>query len=137
MLNLILGVTGVGKSTLFNYLNEIPMVVVEGKNGKTVIDIQPGYKGSTVIAPIGHSFISETTIPNFCKPNNINVSYVDCAGEFDTKDILQSIINSYFKYELANKAKQVKLTLVVNYNDIYGNRATCFRNVLKEVGNFI
>jgi hypothetical protein len=31
MLNLILGVTGVGKSTLFNYLNGVPMVVVLGK----------------------------------------------------------------------------------------------------------
>jgi hypothetical protein len=113
------------------------MVVVSGKNGKVVIDIEKGYNGNAVIAPIGHTFTSETTTPNFCKPNNINVSYVDCAGEFDTKDILQSIINSYFKYELANKAKQVKLTLVVNYHDIYANRATCFRNVLKEVGNFI
>jgi energy-coupling factor transporter ATP-binding protein EcfA2 len=58
MLNLILGVTGVGKSTLFNYLNGVPMVVVLGKNGKVVIDIEKGYNGSAVIAPIGHTFTS-------------------------------------------------------------------------------
>jgi hypothetical protein len=58
MLNLILGVTGVGKSTLFNYLNGVPMVVVLGKNGKVVIDFEKGYNGSAVIAPIGHTFTS-------------------------------------------------------------------------------
>ncbi len=40
MLNLILGVTGVAKSTLFNYLNAVPMVVVLWKNRKNVIDIE-------------------------------------------------------------------------------------------------
>jgi hypothetical protein len=34
------------------------MVVVSGKNGKVVIDIEKGYNGNTVIAPIGHTFTS-------------------------------------------------------------------------------
>ncbi len=43
MSNLLLGITGVGKSTLFNYLNGVQMIVVLGKNGKVVIDIEKWY----------------------------------------------------------------------------------------------
>lgn len=81
--------------------------------------------------------MSETTIPNFAPAPNSDVTYVDFAEEFDSRDILQSIINSYLKYELASQAKKVKLTLVLNYNDIYNSRASAFRQLLKEVGNFV
>lgn len=143
-LNLILGATGAGKSTLFNYLNRLPLIIKEGKG-------KDGVKNQTIrldvdlsqlpkdmkAAPIGHGFVSETTIPNFSKSQNSDVTYVDCAGEFDSREITQSIINSYFKYELAEKAEMVKLTIAINYNDIHTNRGTIFKQILKEVGNFI
>lgn len=107
-LNLILGATGAGKSTLFNYLNGVPLKIIEGvntdgsKNQEIKLEVDKSKLPPNIpIAPIGHGFISETTIPNFAKSQYSNVTYVDCAGEFDTRDILQSIINSYFKYELA------------------------------------
>ena len=86
-LNLILGATGAGKSTLFNYLNEHPLIIREGvdKNGKKNqkmrldIDVQNLPPG-TIFAPIGHGFVSETTIPNFAKSKFSDVTYVDCAG---------------------------------------------------------
>ncbi len=144
-LNLILGATGAGKSTLFNYLNGMPMRIArkeaQGKKmEEAVIEVdidKLGNQEGLVIAPIGHRFVSETTIPNFCKPKNYDVAYVDCAGEFDNKDILQSIINSYFKYDLAISAKEVKISLVVNYNDIATNRGSSFQRILKEIGGFI
>ena len=56
---------------------------------------------------------------------------MDCAGEFDSKDIMQSIINSFFKFDLANKAENIKLTLVISYNEIITNRGTGFKLMLK------
>ena len=44
-LNLIVGSTGAGKSTLFNYLNKIPLIISAGKdfngvkNGSIKLDI--------------------------------------------------------------------------------------------------
>lgn len=35
------------------------------------------------------------------------------------------------------EAEVVKLTIVINYNDIHTNRGTIFKQILKEVGNFI
>jgi hypothetical protein len=76
------------------------------KTEKILLDVDRlRLSSNTTIAPIGHGFVSETTIPNFAKARNYNVTYVDCAGEFDNRDIIQSIINSYFKFELAMKAE--------------------------------
>lgn len=43
------------------------------------IDVQNLPPG-TIFAPIGHGFVSETTIPNFAKSKFSDVTYVDCAG---------------------------------------------------------
>lgn len=70
----------------------------DGKNNQTIrLDVDRSkVSPDKKVAPIGHGFISETTIPNFSASKE--VTHVDCAGEFDSRNILQSIINSYFKY---------------------------------------
>jgi energy-coupling factor transporter ATP-binding protein EcfA2 len=68
-LNLILGITGSGKSTLFNYLNGLPLIIQEGYNGTIELDVdQKALTKDQAFALIGHSFVSKTSIPNFSKP---------------------------------------------------------------------
>jgi energy-coupling factor transporter ATP-binding protein EcfA2 len=137
-LNLILGATRAGKSTLLNFLNGYPMIVKEAE-GRTVLDVDeerlsPQQRG--IYAHIGHRYGSETTIPNFAKSPSSDLVYVDCAGEFDT-NILQSVINSYFKADLTKLAKYVKLTLVVPASHLEPSGSSNFRQVLQEIGKFI
>lgn len=92
-LNLIIGTTGAGKSALFNYLNEIPLMItkkkIKNKQNKLVESSEPilivneqklMQNNHSTFAPISSGYTSETTIPNFCQSKTGNVAYVDCAG---------------------------------------------------------
>ena len=139
-LNLIVGATRSGKSTLFNFLNGYPLISKKeaGKNLVLDVDIdQLTPKQLQKYSPIGHGYTSETTVPNFAKSPSSDAVYVDCAGEFDSKDILQSIINAYFKVDLTNKAREVKLTLVIPASNLTPAGSGYFRQILKEIGKFI
>ena len=132
-INLIVGITGSGKSTLFNYLNGFRLQCYEslGVNKLKLVD------ENEHASPIGGKGVSETTVPKFIKSPTSKACYVDCAGEFDNKKILQSILNSGFKHTLTNRSKRVKLTLAVNYSDIITNRGLAFKQFLGEINNFV
>ncbi len=77
---LFFGRTGAGKSTLINYLTGHTLVVREGEGNKMILDVDKTLiKDNRVVAPIGHNFFSEPTIPILCHPLYENVTYVDCA----------------------------------------------------------
>lgn len=87
-------------------------------------------KAFSSYAQISSGCVSETSIPNFCQSKTGNVAYVDCAGEFDNKYIIQSIINSFFKYKLAKDAKKVKLTIVFDYHSLSADRGNAFKKLI-------
>ncbi len=140
-LNLIVGATRAGKSTMFNYINQLPMKVKkDNESNRVLLSVDQDNLTSQqkkIYAPIGHKYVSETSIPNFAKSSISDYVYVDCAGEFDTKDVLQSIANAYFKSDLTDFAKNVKLTLVIPANNITPSGSGYFRQVLNEIGKFI
>lgn len=76
-------------------------------------------------------------MPNFASPLGTDTVYVDCAGEFENREVLQAIINSFYKYELAVEAESVKLTLAINYQSLLTDRGTMFTRILKEISNFV
>jgi hypothetical protein len=72
-INLIVGATGAGKSALFNYLHDIPLIVSKKKRNNVemnepillVDETKLKKMGKKFFAPIGCGFQSETSIPNF------------------------------------------------------------------------
>ena len=136
---LLVGITGAGKSTLFDYLNDLPLVSFN-KSGFSKLKVPTELLNEVqkkVYASIGHGGTSETTIPNFYSNSKLKSTLVDCAGEFDNKDILQSIVNSYFKYDLALASQRVKIIMVINYETILNNRGVTLSQFMGELECFI
>jgi len=75
---MVLGLTGVGKSTLVNYLNDVPLKC-EKKNGAWRIDLENPNVVLTCKFRIGHKD-SETLYPSACTPVGKQVTYIDTPG---------------------------------------------------------
>lgn len=134
----LMGVTGSGKTTVFNLLLDIPLCA---KNGSTignpvVIDVldpsrEPHYK-------INESPISETSLPVF------SISYCDLPG-FDDRRVLdghtrdtasiyiQDIVNAYSINKVLKSIKPVKIMAVVNYDHLR-NKMPQFSDLLHHLG---
>ncbi|MBL8676338.1 MAG: 50S ribosome-binding GTPase [Alphaproteobacteria bacterium] len=140
---LVIGRTGVGKSTLVNYLtNPENMHVINYKNpksssfgkGKLVIDL----KNNSIKSPaIGHAMDSETTVPN--KWSGQNVVYWDCPG-FDhvddsEKTIPQDIANAFFIKKIFNITEKAKILLVLSWEELGSTRADKIKSLTDTLGN--
>jgi len=108
----VLGVTGVGKGTLINYLNN-PEVKIIDDNGVLRLDFDNVLPGIT----ISHSTVeSDTFDPGIYSPKDMNFSYIDFSGFNDTREG-HDIVAAYFRQKLIESAQQIKVLLVVPYND--------------------
>eukprot|EP00463_Aulacantha_scolymantha_P004316 TRINITY_DN538_c0_g2_i1.p1 TRINITY_DN538_c0_g2~~TRINITY_DN538_c0_g2_i1.p1 ORF type:complete len:187 (+),score=37.54 TRINITY_DN538_c0_g2_i1:250-810(+) len=59
--------------------------------------------------------------------------YADCPGEFDTKGLTQSICNARVKSCLANKAQQVKVTLVAEQDTVTACKGTAWSAMVRQL----
>jgi hypothetical protein len=143
--NFIMGITGAGKSTLFDYLMGIPLIVRQSKDqyGRqtvqgAVLEIDENYarKAQLQYSPIATGFNSETEA-NLWYDSRQHITHIDCAGVFDTRGLLQSIINSYLRLSLLRNSNRIKFSLVVDYNDLITNRAVVLGHLLQEVRNTV
>ena len=141
---LVLGKTGAGKSTLVHFLAGSKLQsIFDDQIGEFLIDtLQPQpIKGIRIVHDkviveqsgsseirIGHSPLSETTIPNkiiighnsafeTAIPNKCKVQDAlvwDCPGFKDTAGIAQEIANGFYIKKLFQNTKQLKFVLVVS-----------------------
>jgi hypothetical protein len=95
------GTTGSGKSAVYNFIGGVPLKVKKDRdekgreNGRAILEIDR-LKGRNYIcpSPIGHAFTSKTTAPVFGPSLNQQIVNVDCPGDFDSRDVFQSLVNS-------------------------------------------
>src|SRR5688572_19718517 len=93
---LIVGTTGVGKSTLVNYLNGIKLECIL-TNRQWKVDLKDQEQGLLGGFKIGHSTAdSETIYPGIYSPSREDFSYIDCPGFGDSRGLKIEIGNLFF-----------------------------------------
>nr|CAG8514099.1 12282_t:CDS:2 [Entrophospora candida] len=122
---IIIGDTGEGKSSLLNYLAEVPLFGKKGKGfGRFVIYTESPLEGSEIT----DGCISKTSLPSGWK------EYWDCPGFGDTRGEVQDIVNAYSIYKLIKSAKKVKVLVTVSEATITGSRSRSFLNLIHNIG---
>ena len=132
----VLGMTGTGKSTLVNYLNEIPLICYKNEEEKWVLDL----KYSNVVLPggfaIGHSIKSKTHMPAVYSPKSKDFSFIDNPGFDDTREMSIEIANGFFREFVTQQVTYLKFLLLVNYDDV-AKRGLEFRRTMQVFYEFL
>jgi len=113
---MVLGLTGVGKSTLVNYLNDVPLKC-EKKNGAWRIDLVDPNVKLMCTYKIGHRD-SETLYPSACTPQGKQVTYIDSPGFQDNRGFEIEIGNSFFREEILKQVDDLKFLILLNFGDV-------------------
>ncbi|MBL9029258.1 MAG: hypothetical protein JNK42_02155 [Caedimonas sp.] len=122
---LIIGDSGEGKSTLLNYLADIPLNGKRNKgSAKLIIDTDKPLNG----AELSHGIRSKTSLPSGCQ------KYWDCPGFLDTRGPVQNIVNAFSIYKLAKGTENLKVLVTVSENTIEGSRASTFLKLISNLG---
>ena len=131
---MVLGLTGVGKSTLVNYLNDIPLKCIK-INGVWRIDLENPNKTLSCGFKIGHTD-SETIYPSACTPTGKLVSYIDNPGFQDNRGFEIEIANSFFREKIIENVDDLKFLILLNHGDVIDRRVQFFENV-KRFSDFL
>ena len=140
---MVLGVTGVGKSTLVNYLSDIPLRCTR-INGVWRLDLAQPNTTSTQTCDfkrIGH-LNSETIYPSTCTPSKTNISddhlvtYIDTPGFQDNRGFEIEIGNSFFREEVLRQVEYLKFLLMINHADVIDRRVQ-FYDTIKRLSDFL
>jgi GTP-binding protein EngB required for normal cell division len=128
---IVIGDTGVGKSTIMAFLSGAEMIVrYDGL--KPVLDC-PNHP-----IKIGHEKYSETSIPN--KLVIENLAFYDCPGFKDNKGEEYEISNSFFVQRLLDIYPKVKIVIMIDESHISEARADKLpkltKNLLKSFKTF-
>ncbi len=138
---IVIGRTGAGKSTLVNYLTNpesLEVVLLKDEEnpfdeGELVIGLKNQYKDNAL--KIGHTKDSKTAIPD--KWSNNHTTYWDCPGFEDTNGPLQEIPNAFYLKKIFDSAKEVKLILAIDYNDLKNSRAKDIKKLTDTLGDLL
>jgi energy-coupling factor transporter ATP-binding protein EcfA2 len=132
---MVLGLSGTGKSTLVNYLNNIPLVSIKQK-GVFIVDLKyPNVTLSECFA-IGHKKSSKTLYPCSYSPVNEDFSYIDNPGFLDTRSLSIEIANGYFRKNILNNVENIKFLLLITHQSLQV-RGVQFRNTIKVFSDFL
>ncbi len=133
----VMGPTGAGKSTLINYLAGKELFF-QLKNYK------PGIfpKEENEIAYIGRGGGSTTLTPNIWHANTsdfADVTFIDCAGDFDSSGTIVEIINSKIKTIIAQNVNNAKILIVSSQDSIgaSGSYGVLFKEGLEKSAQFL
>lgn len=136
---MVLGLTGTGKSTLVNYLNNIPLICKK-INQKWVIELQSEnltLQGGFSIAKIGHKVHSQTFLPAGYTPQDKDFTYIDNPGFKDTHGLSIEIANGFFREQITANVIDLKFLLVLTDSDLRHQRGQQFRDSIKAFSHFI
>jgi energy-coupling factor transporter ATP-binding protein EcfA2 len=132
---MVLGLSGTGKSTLVNYLNNIPLVSIKQKN-VFIVDLKnPNVTLSECFA-IGHKKSLKTLYPCSYSPVNEDFSYIDNPGFLDTRSLSIEIANGYFRKNILNNAENIKFLHLITHQSLQV-RGVQFRNTIKVFSDFL
>jgi hypothetical protein len=128
---LLIGPTGAGKSTLVNYIA-----------GKELFCHGRGdlIRVEDPIAAVGYGSVSTTLFPNILSsniPGFEGVTFIDCAGDFDTHGIVLEVINSMIKRTIANQAREVKIVIINQQSSLDTSRGMVFVDTMNLAAKFI
>lgn len=142
-----LGMTGAGKSTLGNVINDCPHVGVQGSGGRLYYGVEDP------VFPISHETESCTFIPGAYCPCEKKYTYLDLAGDYDTarvkegesltqeelsfKRAVYDIVNRFYRDEMFRSATKLKIVLVIPHSDLTDTRINHFRTSVESLINFL
>lgn len=122
---IVIGDTGVGKSTIMSFLSGSSLVIrYEGL--KPTLD----NSGASKIK-IGHEKYSETSVPT--KVVIENMAFYDCPGFKDNKGEEYEISNSFFVQRLLDIYEKVKIILIIDESHISEARADKLPKLIKNL----
>jgi energy-coupling factor transporter ATP-binding protein EcfA2 len=132
---MVLGYSGTGKSTLVNYLNNIPLVSMKQK-GVYIVDLKyPNVTLSECFA-FGHKTSTKTLYPCFYSPANEDFSYIDNPDFLDTRSLSIEISNGYFRKNILNNVENIKFLLLITHQNLQASGVQ-FRNTIKFFSDLI
>ena len=132
---MVLGLTGTGKSTLVNYLNNVPLVC-KRVGGKWIVDLLLPDSSLPGGFAIGHTVSSKTLYPAVYSPDGKDFAYIDNPGFKDTRAIAIEIANSFFREQVTREVTELKFLLLVTHQDL-NSRAQQFRDSIKSFSSFL
>ena len=122
---MVLGYTGVGKSTLVNYLNDVPLKCERKNDGQWRIDLANPNVTLTCKFKIGHKD-SETLYPSACTPEGKQVTYIDNPGFQDNRGFEIEVGNSFFREEILKQVDELKFLILLNHADVMDRQVFFF-----------
>jgi len=132
---MILGLSGTGKSTLVNYLLNVPLVCLNvGDTWR--IQIDKSVNSSLIYAKIGGQSTSETNYPSAYSTPIEDFSYLDTPGFSDNRGLGREIANGYFRKIILDKVKFIKMVFLIEQSDLQG-RGSQFYQTLKRISEFV
>ena len=133
---MILGLSGTGKTTLINYMNDIPLYCKK-LNGKWIIDLEFNNQSLPGGFNIGHESQSETLTPNVFASKSEEYSYIDNPGFKDTRGIAIEISNVYLRERITSNVKYLKFLLILTQAGIDDARSDQVRDSIRALSNFL
>jgi ankyrin repeat protein len=134
---MVLGLTGVGKGTLINYLNGVELTPkhegsawkLEAKDKETLPGISISNSNSK----------SDTFYPAIYSPENKDFSYVDTPGFDDSRGEAYDIAAAYFRQEITKNVSSIKTLLVIPNEDLTSTsgRGVRFEKQIKSLVEFL
>ena len=133
---MVLGLSGTGKTTLVNYLNDVPLICTK-LNGKWIIDLK--YKNETLPGgfKIGHGSHSETMYPASFTPAGAKYTFIDNPGFKDTRGIATEISNGFFREQITSNVTHFKFLLLLTHLGVDDARSEQVRETIKAFSSFL
>lgn len=126
---IVMGNTGAGKTTLISALIGRKLRATKPNGYLVIVDEEGG---------IGTGSSSKTLIPEAMTDNKRNVTYIDCPGFRDNRNVQYEISSIYFQNILMNHVEKIKLILVINYESLKNNgNKNDFDDLFEHIGEFI
>ncbi len=106
---IFLGHTGVGKSTLINYLVGADIKIKWSEEEDTFLDIPQ----ASNYLKVGHGNVSCTTTPKKIVDEENGLAYLDCPGFLETRGLIHELVDMSYIQDVMNKAHRVKFIIVI------------------------